>query len=59
MSTVVTCPKCGNGLKTETINYRLRSYCNHCGGLPYRDGKPETGRGHIGCRPVVATEAAE
>lgn len=47
MSLVVTCPKCGGGLRTEQIGYRSRKYCDRCGGLPYRDGKPETGRGYV------------
>lgn len=47
MSALANCPKCGGGLRTEQIEYRKRLYCDHCGGMPYRDGKPETGRGHI------------
>jgi hypothetical protein len=47
MSLGITCPKCGGNTTTEQIDYRKRAYCNHCGGLPYRDGNPETGRGHI------------
>lgn len=47
MSALTNCPKCGGGLRTEQIEYRKRLYCDHCGGMPYRDGKPETGRGHV------------
>ena len=47
MSAGITRPKCGGNTTTEQIDYRKRAYCRHCGGLPYRDGRPETGNGHI------------
>jgi uncharacterized paraquat-inducible protein A len=54
MSAGITCPKCGGPTTTEQIDYRKRAYCRHCGGLPYRDGRPETGRGHVAVIPAVA-----
>lgn len=57
MSAPIQCPKCGGGLKTQQIDYRKTHYCDHCGALPYRDGLPETGRGHLNERPMK--EAAE
>lgn len=53
MSAIAGCPKCGGRLRTEQIDYRKRMYCDRCGGLPYRDGKEETGRGHICAYPPV------
>lgn len=59
MTTGITCPKCGGTTSSEQINYRLRAYCKHCGGLPYRDGRPETGRGHVHAfEPVKSVESA-
>jgi len=51
MSAISSCPKCGGGLRTEQIDNRKRLYCTRCGGMPYRDGKPETGRGYISSEP--------
>lgn len=63
MSISVSCPKCGDPVTTEQIDYRKRYYCNHCGGLPYNDGRPETGRGHINSGepkgPAQAKEPAQ
>lgn len=47
MSHSVQCPKCGGGLKTQQIDYRIAAYCDRCGQLPYRDGLPEIGRGYF------------
>lgn len=59
MSNPVTCPKCGGSVRTEQIDYRKRYYCDRCGGLPYRDGNHETGRGHICFEPPHGPRAED
>lgn len=34
MSTLLTCPKCGGGLRTRQANSLLSKYCDRCGSLP-------------------------
>lgn len=34
MSTVLTCPKCGGGLRTRQASSLLSKYCDRCGSLP-------------------------
>lgn len=59
MSTIATCPKCGGGLRTQQIEGRKTNYCDHCGALPYRDGLPETGRGHLSQSLTYKSETVE
>lgn len=59
MSHSIQCPKCAGPLKTQQINYRIAAYCNRCGQLPYRDGLPETGRGHLPLGPFISEQVRE
>lgn len=65
MSTILTCPKCGGGLRTRQVSNILSKYCDHCVSLPFatdvktgravtvdRSGAPTT------YRPAPAGEAA-
>ncbi|WP_424945385.1 zf-TFIIB domain-containing protein [Brucella intermedia] len=35
MSTALSCPKCGGGLKTQQVSNIITKYCDHCGPLAW------------------------